>query len=89
MYQVQWNSTYPDADYPALLDPSGKFFDDSTKLTCLEITGYRIKYSVKASITSNQAWSKGLDAGLFVLVLQLTVSHCLLIHEVSRLHTTT
>jgi hypothetical protein len=34
------NSIYPD-----LLGPSGKFVENSTKLTFLEITGYRIKYS--------------------------------------------
>jgi hypothetical protein len=27
------------------LGPSGKFVENCTKLTCLEITGYRIKYS--------------------------------------------
>ena len=27
------------------LAPSGKFVQNSTKLTCLEITGYQIKYS--------------------------------------------
>jgi hypothetical protein len=42
---VQQNSTYPDAGYPDRLGPSGKFHDKSTKLTCPEITGYRIKYS--------------------------------------------
>jgi len=45
---------------------SGNFVQNCTKLTCLEITGYRIKYgSVMASRTSNQAWSKGLDAGTY------------------------
>ena len=47
---MQWNSTYPNAGYlddqlsrsPQL---SVKFVNNSTKLTCLEITGYRIKYS--------------------------------------------
>ena len=33
------------AGYAEWHDPSGKFVDISTKLTCLEITGYRIKYS--------------------------------------------
>jgi len=32
-------------DYPNRLGPSGKFFVKSTKLSFLEITGYRIKYS--------------------------------------------
>jgi hypothetical protein len=33
------------ANYPDRLDPSDKFIDNSTKLTCLEIIGYQIKYS--------------------------------------------
>jgi hypothetical protein len=33
------------ADYPDLLGPSGKFVENPTKLSCLEITSYRIKYS--------------------------------------------
>ena len=33
------------ANYPDRLGPSGKFVNNFTKLTCLEITGYRIKYS--------------------------------------------
>jgi len=32
-------------NYPDQLGPSCKFVENSTKLTCLEITGYRIKYS--------------------------------------------
>jgi len=39
-HKVQWNSIYP-----GRLDPSGKFVENSTKPTCLEITGYRNKYS--------------------------------------------
>jgi len=31
-----------DAGYPDRPDPSGKFVENSTKLTCLDITGYRI-----------------------------------------------
>jgi len=31
------------ANYPDRLGPSGKFIKNSTKLTFLEITGYRIK----------------------------------------------
>jgi len=41
----QYNSIYPDAGYPDRLGPSGKSFENSKKLPCLEITGYRIKYS--------------------------------------------
>ena len=33
------------ANYSDRLGPSGKFVENSTKLTCLEITGYRIQYS--------------------------------------------
>jgi hypothetical protein len=33
------------ANYPDQLGPSGKFVENSTRLTCLEISGYRIKYS--------------------------------------------
>ena len=33
------------SNYPDRLGPSVKFVENSTKLTCLEITGYRIKYS--------------------------------------------
>jgi len=42
---AQRNSTYPYAVYPDRLCPSGKFVENSTELTCLETTGYRIKYS--------------------------------------------
>jgi len=43
--EVQQNSTYPDVGYPDRLGPSGKFVKNSTKLTCLEITGEWIKHS--------------------------------------------
>jgi hypothetical protein len=36
---------YLDAGYPDRLGPSVKFVENSTKLTCHEITGYPIKYS--------------------------------------------
>ena len=36
---------YQDAGSPDRIGPSGKSVENSTKLTCLEITGYRIKYS--------------------------------------------
>jgi hypothetical protein len=63
--ELQQNSTYPDAGYPDRLGPSGKFDKNSKKLTCLKITGFRIKYSAVLWLrTSNQAWSKGLDAGI-------------------------
>ena len=34
------------ANYPDRLGSSGKFVGNSTKLTCLEITGCQIKYSI-------------------------------------------
>jgi hypothetical protein len=34
------NTSYPDR-----FGPAGKFVENSTKVSCLEITGYRIKYS--------------------------------------------
>ena len=37
---VIWIPNYPDR-----FGPSGKFIENSTKLICLEISGYRIKYS--------------------------------------------
>jgi hypothetical protein len=33
------------ANYPDRLGPSGKIVENSTKLTCRQVTGYRIKYS--------------------------------------------
>jgi hypothetical protein len=44
-YSIYNNCPYPDDGYPDRLDPSGNFIEISTKLTCLEITGYRIEYS--------------------------------------------
>ena len=52
------NSNYPDRR-----GPSDTFVENSIKLTCLEITCYRIKYSVVASRTANETWSKCLDVG--------------------------
>ena len=42
---VQYNSTYSDAGYPDRLCSSGKFVDNSPKLTCFNIVGYLITYS--------------------------------------------
>ena len=50
------NSTYPEADQPEQLGPSGKFFKNSTKLTCLEITGNKIKYSTVVWFLVLQIW---------------------------------
>jgi hypothetical protein len=48
--KVWLNSIYPNAGYPIAnyldrLGPLHIFVDNSTRLTCLVITGYRIKYS--------------------------------------------
>jgi hypothetical protein len=43
--EIQQNSMYRNIGYPDWLGPLDKFVDNSTKLTCLEITGYLIKYS--------------------------------------------
>ena len=43
--RIQYNYIYPVVGYPDRLGPSGKFVQNSTKLPCLTITGYRIKYS--------------------------------------------
>jgi len=45
IFNLRYNSTYPDVGYPDWLGPSGKFVENSTKVTCLDISGYRIKYS--------------------------------------------
>ena len=42
---VIWTPVTQIANYPARLDSLGKSVENSTKLTCLEITGYLIKYS--------------------------------------------
>jgi hypothetical protein len=47
---VQYNSNYPDAGYPdhqlsGLASPFSNFVENSTRLICLEITGYQIEYS--------------------------------------------
>jgi len=41
------------ANYPDRLGPSSKFVENSTKLTCLEITGYRVHTVNSNSRTSN------------------------------------
>ena len=43
--EQQYNSTYPNAGYPDPLGRSSKFAKNYTKLTCIEVAGYRIKYS--------------------------------------------
>ena len=45
LYNLQWDSTYLEAGYSDRLDPSVKFVKNSTKRACLDVTGYRIKYS--------------------------------------------
>ena len=46
---VQLHAAYPDR-----FGSSGKFVENSIKLTCIEITGYRIKYSTVLRITEVQ-----------------------------------
>jgi hypothetical protein len=41
-FDIQLNSTYPDTGYLDHHGPSGTTVQNSTKLTCLEISGYRI-----------------------------------------------
>jgi hypothetical protein len=61
------------SNYPDRFGLSGKFAENSTKLTCLEITVLyctwsdkdQVQYSVMASTALNQAWSKGSDAGTY------------------------
>jgi hypothetical protein len=43
-YEVQHNSTNPDVGCPVRLGPSSKLIHNSIKLTCFEITTYRINY---------------------------------------------
>ena len=54
-------------NYPDWLGPSVKFVENFTKLTALEITGYRIKCSTVLRLLELviRAWSKGLDAGSY------------------------
>jgi len=40
-----WTLVIRIANYPNLLGTSGKCVENSTKLFCLEINGYRIEYS--------------------------------------------
>ena len=42
---LSWMLVIRIAHYQVRLCPSGKYVENSTKLTCLEITGYLIKYS--------------------------------------------
>ena len=55
------------ANYPDWLGPSDKFVGKSKKVTCPEITCYRIKYSTVLWHVElqNQTWSKCLDAGTY------------------------
>jgi hypothetical protein len=51
---VKYNSSYPDAGYPDRQlsgsgCPSGNIVENSIKLICLEITGYRIDISLTSS----------------------------------------
>jgi hypothetical protein len=52
--ETQLNSTYPDAGYLDRLDRSGKFVENSTKLSGHEIIGYRIKHSTVLRLLQRQ-----------------------------------
>ena len=43
--EIQQNCTYPEAGHPDQFGPTSKSVENPTKLTGLEITGYRVKYS--------------------------------------------
>jgi len=53
---LQSNFTYPDAGYADRLGSSGKYVESSTKLNCLESTGYRIKHSTMFWLLELQIW---------------------------------
>ena len=42
------------ANHPDRLGPSDKFVENSTKLTCPEITGYQLKYSTVVWLLETQ-----------------------------------
>ena len=50
-YYSTADSTYSNTGYPDRIGPSGKFVENSTKITCFEISGYRIKYSTVLWLT--------------------------------------
>ena len=55
------------ANYPDRLGPSGKFVDipKTPVLPCNYRYSDQVQYNVMTSRTSNQAWSKGLDADTY------------------------
>jgi hypothetical protein len=61
------------ANYLERLGPSGIFAENYTKLTCLEITGYQIKYSTVSWLLELQirGGRKGLDTGTYCKYQQL------------------
>ena len=59
------------ADYTDRLGPLCKFVQNSTELIALKLSD-QVQNNVTASRTSNQAWSKSLDASLFVYVFGTT-----------------
>ena len=63
----QYNSIYPDAGHPDRLGPSGKFVEKSTKtnLPWNNQLSDQVQYSVTASRTATEAWSKSLEAGTY------------------------
>jgi hypothetical protein len=51
------------ANYPDRLGPSGKYVENSTKLTRLEMTGYRIECSTALWLPELQIRRKVFDEG--------------------------
>ena len=67
------------ANYLDRLGTSGKSFDNSTKITCLEITGYRIKYSTLLS--SRWRYSPGWALASATICLQASRFLALSLHS--------
>ena len=67
----------PTANNPERFDTSGKFVNNLTKLTCLEITGYRIKCSTvlwPLELHLSGSWLSGLPIIRNGLALRVNLS---------------
>jgi hypothetical protein len=72
---------------PDRLDPTGKFVKHSTKLTCLEIAGYWIKYSTVLWLLENYHWLHQVN--LYVKhFLTLNVLHTFMVYIFPHLSNT-
>ena len=65
------------ANYPVRLGPSGKFVENSTKLTYLEISGYWIKYSTVLWLLLCERKSSRSPITQFGLALRVNLSRIL------------